>query len=147
MGLAKEKTAAQRERDKIDGYLERFLEQLAGERYTAYTIGQYKRFLSGFCANVKAAKLRLSEMDEDQAVETLLPDGQPAYKIKYQRFMVRRFVRFLVSMGVALPPAEIAPRDPGSPTNPDCHGLRCGWNHFQRHSFPDAKTIGRRGFN
>jgi site-specific recombinase XerD len=99
-------------REELDGHLARFLEQLKQERYTAYTIEAYGKYLTAFCVWLAQSRTRLSEMDEHRAVELFRPEDQPPYKVKHQRFMVRRFMRFLVGLKLAAPPPEIAPRDP-----------------------------------
>lgn len=113
MGVTRENLPAPKpRREELDGYLARFLNKLEAERYTDYTVGEYTKCLTCFCVWLNASSLLLSELDEHRAVELFQPEGQAPYKVRHQQFMVRRLMRFLVDLGVAALPPEVAPRDP-----------------------------------
>ena len=95
-------------RDVMNDQMERFLKHLEGQDYAPSGLAEYRRRLSEFCAQVKAHRVRLEELDENRALKLLAPVELPSKKTR-SRFIVRSFVRFMISQGVVkLPPDNSA---------------------------------------
>src|ERR1700753_3594135 len=58
-----------------------------------------------------ALSVSLENLDEHTAVDLIAESDPPSCRAKRNRFMVRSFVRFLVSLGVAKPALESGPAD------------------------------------
>jgi site-specific recombinase XerD len=94
--------------DVLRGQMETFLKRLESQDYAPSGLATYRRRLSEFCAQVKASRMRLDELNENRALELFAPVELPSQKI-YSRFMVRNFIRFLIDQGVVkLPPDNSA---------------------------------------
>lgn len=94
--------------DVLNEQMETFLKRLESQDYAPSGVLHYRRRLSEFCAEVKASRMRIDELNESRALELLMPIELPSQKI-YCRFMVRNFIRFLIEQGVVrLPPDNSA---------------------------------------
>jgi hypothetical protein len=79
--------------DVLNEQMEKFLKRLESHDYAPSGVLHYRRRLSEFCAQVKASRMRLAELNENRALELLVPVELPSQKI-YSRFMVRNFIHF-----------------------------------------------------
>jgi site-specific recombinase XerC len=94
--------------DVLNQQTEKFLKRLESQDYAPSGVLHYRRRLSEFCAQVRASRMRLDELNETRALELLAPVELPSQKI-HSRFMVRNFIRFLIEQGVVnLPPDNSA---------------------------------------
>jgi integrase/recombinase XerD len=95
--------------DVLNEQTEKFLKRLESQDYAPSGVLQYRRRLSEFCAQVTASRMRLDELNENRALELLVPVELPSQKI-YNRFMVRNFIRFLIEQGVVKLPLDNSAR-------------------------------------
>jgi site-specific recombinase XerD len=86
----------------LNTHIECFLKLLERQNYAPDGVTGYRRRLSEFCAKVVARGVALDQLDENRAVE--LFTGPPSVAT-YTRFMIRRFIRYLIEQGIASPPA------------------------------------------
>jgi site-specific recombinase XerD len=77
--------------------------------YTPATIALYDRCLSALNNRMKKLGIDLNDLDEEAAVNMIAKSDLPLCNAIHNRFMVRRFVRFLVDEGVAKPTPEAVP--------------------------------------
>jgi integrase/recombinase XerD len=96
--------------DVLNEQKEKFLKRLESQDYAPSGVLHYRRRLSEFCAQVKASRMRLDELNENRALELLVPVELPSQKI-CSRFMVRNFIRFLIEQGVVKLPLDNSARD------------------------------------
>jgi site-specific recombinase XerD len=87
----------------LNAQMESFLKRLEGQNYAPDGVSGYGRRLRDFCARVAARGIPLEDLDENRALE--LFTGPPSIS-RYTRFMIRKFVRYLIEQGVISPPAE-----------------------------------------
>jgi integrase/recombinase XerD len=95
--------------DLLNEQTEKFLKRLESQGYAPSGVLHYRRRLSEFCALVKASRIRLDELNENRALELLVPVELPSQKL-YSRFMVRNFIRFLIEQGVVKLPLDNSAR-------------------------------------
>src|SRR5438552_1710169 len=95
----------------LGDYQKQFQSHLERQYYRPDTIAHYEQCLTAL--NIKMAELgiALENLDEDTALNLITKSDLPSYRARYNRFMVRSFVKFLVSQGVAKPLPEVAPAD------------------------------------
>ncbi len=91
--------------DVLNEQTEKFLKRLESQDYAPSGVLHYRRRLSEFCAHVKASRMRLDELNENRALELLVPVELPSQKV-YSRFMVRNFIRFLIEQDVVKLPLD-----------------------------------------
>lgn len=99
---------ASTQRDVLSDQLAKFLKHLEDQLYAASTVGDYRCRLVEFCDKLKARHIQLENLHEDRAVALYAPIAPPSM-ITHSRFMVRKFVRFLISQGVVNAQPEATP--------------------------------------
>lgn len=87
-------------------YLERFQEHLKHEFYRPATITDYGRCLTALNTKMVELCVNLKDLDEATGVDLIASFDLPSSRAKHHQFMVRKFVRFLVGLGVAKPTPE-----------------------------------------
>ena len=95
--------------DVLDDLLEQFLKHLETQHYAPSGLTEYRRRLNEFCGQVQVHHVPLEQLDERRALELLRPVELPS-KRTHGRFMVRNFVRFMVSQGIVRPPQDTSVR-------------------------------------
>jgi site-specific recombinase XerC len=95
--------------DVLNEQMEKFLKRLESQDYAPSCVLHYRRRLSEFCVQVKARRMHLDELNENRALEWLVPVELPSKKI-YSRFMARNFIRFLIEQGVVKLPLDNSKR-------------------------------------
>ena len=92
-------------------YPKQFQEHLERQFYRPLTIGEYDRCLTALNTKMAELSVNLENLDEDTAMDLIAKSDLPSYRAKHNRFIVRSFVRFLVSFGAAKPTPELVPAD------------------------------------
>lgn len=98
-------------RNPLGTYPKQFQGHLEHQFYRPFTIAEYDRCLAGMNSKMVELRVNLGNVDEDTGVDLIAKSDLPSYRAKDNRFMVRSFVRFLVSLGVAKPTPEPVPAD------------------------------------
>jgi integrase/recombinase XerD len=101
--------------DPLGTYLTQFQAHLQCQFYQPHTIAQYERCLTALNVAMAEQGVGLSNLDEETALDLIAKADLPPCHVKYNRFIVRSFVKFLVSLGVAklMPQATSADTERG----------------------------------
>src|SRR5262249_44962488 len=97
------RTAAAKIRDPLGAYSEQFRQHLGGEHYRRATLDEYRRCLTTLGQQMKVLKVRLKDLYEERAVELIEQAGLRSSCRQQYRFIVRRFIQFLLPLGVVKP--------------------------------------------
>ncbi|MGH6837504.1 MAG: tyrosine-type recombinase/integrase [Methylocella sp.] len=84
-------------------HLGRFRQHLIDENHAESTVRQYIRCIGILAGMMKAERITLDNLDEDQALELVAKTGWSAERRTYAAFMAKRFVRFLAEQGIGKP--------------------------------------------
>jgi site-specific recombinase XerD len=98
-------------RDPLGTYLKQFQTHLEQQFYSVKTIAEYDQCLVALGDQMRTLSIDLKDLDEETAVDLIGKSDLPPCHAKHNRFMVRRFIRFLVGIGVAKPTPETVPTD------------------------------------
>jgi site-specific recombinase XerD len=88
-----------------------FIAHLERQYYRPATIADYDRCLTALNGKMAELGISLENLDEEIGLELIAKSDLPSCHAKHNRFMVRSFVKFLVSLGVAKPTPQATPAD------------------------------------
>lgn len=98
-------------RDPLGTYPKQFQIHLERQHYRPDTIAQYNQCLTALGSQMTVLNIGLKNLDEETAVDLIAKSGLPSYRSKHSRFIVRSFVKFLITLGAGKPTPEAAPAD------------------------------------
>jgi hypothetical protein len=105
-------------RDPLCEYLKQIKKHLENQHYSRDGMIQYSRCINALGCQMKAFNVDLNDLDEERAVDLISESDQPPYRCKHDRFVVKSFVKFLKTLGVAKSPRGAEPGGTGR-----CHRL------------------------
>ena len=92
-------------------YPKQFHSHLEHQFYRSLTMHYYGRCLAALNGRMAATGVSLDDLDEATAVDLIGKAHLPRRRAKHHRFIVRSFVKFLVSLGAGKPTPEPVPAD------------------------------------
>jgi site-specific recombinase XerD len=92
-------------------YPKQFQSHLERQFYSQGTIRYYDQCLTVLSSKMTERGIGLQHLDEETAVELIANSDLAPYRAKHRRFIVRRFVQFLIQLGVGKRPFEAVPAD------------------------------------
>lgn len=92
-------------------YMKQFQTHLESQFYRSTTIVQYNECITALGNQMKAINMSPETLNEDTGAELIAKAGLPSYRSTHDRFIVRNFVGFLRSLGIAAPSADVTPVD------------------------------------
>jgi len=104
-------TTGQMAAEPLDGLLEQYLVELAGLNYDRWTIRIYAGAIERLFGLMAEHGVALNELTPDVAAELVLRADWLGDRRPYAVFIVRRFVNYLTTMGVAKPPTPPTARE------------------------------------
>jgi integrase/recombinase XerD len=87
----------------LGSHLKLFHDHLERQFYRRQTVGLYDRCLRVLNSKMAEIGVGMEGLNEEKAVELIAKSDLPSNHAQHHRFMVRSFVRFLVSLGVVKP--------------------------------------------
>lgn len=97
--------------DPLGAYPEQFHKYLERQHYSPATMAHYTQCLHALGCQMKALDVDLTALDEARAVDLIATSDHQPYRSKHNRFIVKSFITFLHTVGVAKPPLDAAPDD------------------------------------
>lgn len=94
----------------LDGLLERYRIELEQQGYSQTTVKTYLRVVQKLCQRIDVHGLDLAGLTPDRAAELIQRGAGRGKHTTYEAFIARRFAAFLLSLGMAEPPA-LTPRE------------------------------------
>jgi site-specific recombinase XerD len=93
----------------LGNYSKEFQAYLERQFYQPFTIVDYDRCLAALSGKMAELAVGLKDLDEATAVDLIGKTDLPPHRAKHRQFMVRSFVRFLLSQGVGKRTPELIP--------------------------------------
>lgn len=97
-------------RSPLDACGDQFLRQLALQHYSPDSIGLYTRCINALRGQMRALNISPADLDPEMAVDLIAKLDLPSYHSQHCRYIVRSFIKFLSTQGLAKP-AQVMPAD------------------------------------